>query len=176
LVNCPPTPCLETHAPEICIDTDYSIDLSTLVGCLPEKADGSTVAVAYSIISSAGWVSPSLDGSVLSFTTRGIDFSAVGAGPHNGAIVWRLTVGDSDCPSTTNANINITLADCGCPCPDDEKDYTICDVNYDNAEYVADSKLINGLEQIPFSIGREGSQNLRKGKPYMVSKGEIDQS
>jgi len=176
LVNCPPSPCLKTHEPEICIDTENSIDLATLIGCIPKKADGSDVAVAYSIISSAAWVTPSLDGSVLSFTTHGVDFGAVGAGPHNGAIVWRLTISDSDCSSTTNANINITLADCGCPCPDDERDYTICDVNYDNAEYVADSKLINGLEQIPFSIGREGSQNLRKGKPYMVSKGEIDQS
>ena len=53
-----------------------------------------------------------------------------------------------------------------------------------NAEYVANDtsdnalirKLVNANAQIPFSLGREGGQNLRKGKPYMVSKGEIDQS
>ena len=80
--------------------------------------------------------------------------------------------------------LDVTLVDCGCPCPDDEKDYTICDVNFDNAEYIANDasshalirELVDSTGQIPFSLGREGGQNLRKGKPYMVSKGEIDQS
>ena len=85
-----------------------------------------------------------------------------------------MTISEGACSSTTDVNINITLEDCGCPCPEDEKDYTICDINYDNAQYVADSKLTNGLEQLPFSFAREGGQTLRKGQPYVVSKGKID--
>mgnify|MGYP003148804177 CR=1 FL=1 len=184
IVNCPPTPCLEEHDVSLCLDTAHSIDVKALTGCIPKKADGKSVAVTYSIVSSASWVTPSISDGVISFNTEGINFGSVGAGPHNSAIVWRVTVGDSDCPSTTDQDINITLVDCGCPCPDDEKDYTICDVNFDNAEYVANDvstfplirKLVDNKTQIPFSLGREGGQNLRKAKPYMVSKGEIDQS
>jgi len=184
LVNCPPSPCLKEEDVTICLERTHSMDLSKLTGCLPRKADGTIVPHTYSIVSSASWVSPTLSGSILSFDTYDIDFGSVGTGPHNGAIVWRVTITDSNCASTTNQDINITLVDCGCPCPDDEKDYTICDVNFDNAEYVANNtsvnplirKLVNAGAQIPFSLGREGGQNLRKGKPYMVSKGEIDQS
>ena len=173
LENCPPTPCVEPHDIRLCLDEDHVIDLSSLIGCIPLNALGEPVSVAYSIVSSAAWLTPSLVGSKVIFDTHNIDFGAVGAGPHNGAIVWRATISDSACAGTYDGDINITLVDCGCPCPDDEKDYTICDVNYDNAEYVADGRLTT-IEQIPFSLGREGGQNLRKGVPYMLSKGKID--
>ena len=173
--SCPPTPCPEEISINICLNTMFSIDLTTLIGCIPLKADGTRPTIAYTIHNQAAWVGAVVSSAgLLSFDTHGIDFEAVGAGPHAGAIVWRMTISESACPSTTDVNINITLEDCGCPCPDDEKDYTICDINYDNAQYVADSKLTNGLEQLPFSFAREGGQTLRKGQPYVVSKGKID--
>ena len=173
--SCPPSPCPEEININICLETDFSIDLSTLVDCIPIKPDGTRPSISYSIHTQESWVGAVVNSEgVLSFDTHGIDFGVVGAGPHMGAIVWRMTISESACPSTTNVNVNITLEDCGCPCPDDEKDYTICDVNYDTAQYVSDGKLINGLEQLPFSFAREGGQTLRKGQPYVVSKGKID--
>jgi len=184
LVNCPPTPCLEAVNEKICVGWVYSVDLTTLVDCLPKKADNSDLSVTFALVGGAGvaWLSPSLSGdNILTIDTSDVDFATRGAGPHLAAR-WRFTINDSACSGSYTADVNLTLEDCGCPCPDDEKDYTICDVNFDNAQYLGNDssiaaiagKLVNNWAQVPFCVGREGGQNLRKGQPYVVSKGKID--
>ena len=168
--GCPPELCTRDLDVRICLDDDFEYDLSEFVECIPMTSDGNQVSVSYAITSQSAdpdFVA-SLDGSTLSFTTR----SASEEGVHAGAIVVTASTA-SPCSSSALINVNITLIDCGCPCPDDEADYTICDNNYDNEEYVADGKL-NNTEQIPFSLTNEGGQTLRKGQPYIVSKGKID--
>ena len=182
LVNCPPTPCLETVNEKICTGWVYTVDLNTLVGCIPRKADGTSVVSSISLVAGGvAWLSPSVTDGVLTIDTSGVDFDTRGAGPHLAAR-WKYEIADSYCSGSYTADINLTLEDCGCPCPEDEKDYTICDVNFDNAQYLGNDgsiaaiagKLVNNWAQIPFSIGREGGQNLRKGQPYVVSRGKID--
>lgn len=177
LENCPPTPCLENLDIKICTESKYSYDLGELFDCIPLRSDGEQVGFRLQLVSSAAWVGDAAvtysEGDwTLTFDTYDINFGTVGAGPHDCAIQWKLIVDETSCQGEYTACVNITLEECGCPCPDDEKDYTICDVNYDNAEYVADS-LLTTIHQIPFSLGREGGQTLRKGQPYMVSKGKI---
>lgn len=175
--NCPTPICVEDMNVSICLDEDFEYDLAGFVSCIPNGLDGNPVSVSYALTSSESWVTPSLSGSVLTFNTRNIDFGTdpgqVGTGPHTDAITVTVSTA-APCASSDVLNIDITLVDCGCPCPDDEADYTICDNNYDNEEYVEASKLQNNLEQIPFSLTNEGGQTLRKGQPYVVSKGKID--
>ena len=178
IVNCPPTPCLETLDIDICTERKYTYDLNKLIGCMPRNAAGEIAGHWVEIGTVAAWVNNANiaynDGKwTLTFDTYGVDFGTVGAGPHNCAIQWKLHVEETYCRGEYTGCINIRLAECGCPCPDDEKDYTICDVNYDNAEYIDDS-LLTTIEQIPFSLHREGVQALRKAQAYMVSRGEID--
>ena len=109
---------------------------------------------------------PQVNASMLTFNTRNI-------GSEGTASITITASTDAPCASSDSFVITLNLVDCGCPCPDDEADYTICDNNYDNEEYVADGKL-NNTEQIPFSLTNEGGQTLRKGQPYIVSKGKID--
>lgn len=168
--SCPPDICAEDVDLSICIDEDYEYDLRKFVDCVAKASGGGEVDVTYTISSQS--VSPdfgaTIDGSTLTFNTRQI----ASEGTHNGAIVISART-DAPCASVVTFDINIILNDCGCPCPDDEADYTICDNNYDNEEYTEDGSLV-GTEQIPFSLTNEGGQALRKGQPYVVSKGKID--
>ncbi len=166
---CPPELCVEDMDISICLDDDFEYDLSRFVDCVPlSRSSGNPVAVTYAVTSSASWVTPVLSGSTLTFDTRG----GGTVGTHTDAIVITVSVA-APCADSDTLNINITLIDCNCPCPDDESDYTICDNSFDNEEYVEASKL-TGTEQIPFSLTTEGGQTLRKGQPYVVSRGKID--
>ena len=176
--SCPPELCTRDLDVRICLDDDFEYDLSEFVGCIPMTSDGNPVSVSYTITSQSADpdFAASLSGSTLSFTTR----NASEEDDHANAIVITASTA-APCASTALINVNITLIDCGCPCPEDEADYTICDNNYINEEYASNDTTANELigklentEQAPFSLTTKGGQTLRKGQPYIVSKGKID--
>lgn len=173
--SCPPALCAEDKTLQVCIDENYEYDLRKFVDCVPTSASGEDVSVSYSINAQAGLTNPAqIDGSNLVFNTRNI------ASEGTATVTITASTG-APCVSTVDFIITLNLVDCGCPCPEDEADYTICDNNYINEEYASNDTTANELigklentEQAPFSLTTKGGQTLRKGQPYVVSKGKID--
>lgn len=172
---CPPALCPENIDVSICLDDDFTYDLSKFVGCVPTKISGEKVSLTYNITSWDNNIfvfEPTIDGSIVSFTTRDIGIDKVGL--QEDVLSVQVAIVDSDCSDTATISINLTLIDCGCACSDDEADYSICDNNVINGEYTSDGKMKNGLEQPPFSLISKGGQTLRKGQPYVVSRGTVE--
>jgi len=162
IVCCPPTPCVEPSSHKACIEDVISGKI--IAGCIAENADP---APAFAFTDSGNGHYNGIS-SKISLTASSGAYTINTHGIPAGTYTWVVTV--SACGKSGTSTFTLILEDCGCPCPDDEKDYTICDMNYIQSDF---SKA-SGVNQVPFSLSRKGGQTLRRVDTVYVATQGVD--